>query len=862
MDQRGEGGNPSTARGGEAPWWTRRLTLVAALGALAALLAIGGDALPIAQRPAPVFAQSGVVAGIIADPAEDAMAVRALGITLPVLGPATLDVALSELQTQASGPDSISALFFISHGGAADTTTGAQAVIDFSGQQYGAEQFRQSRQRFPQLANLFAPGANVYLLVCDAGQDSALIGAVGDLFLGVNGGRIWAKSGSVAACNRFPYLLYNIETPMDPSSLPFLSDWQSWTHAGASQAPRPTIDLLRCSPDPVSVGKSTTCTVRTTASGTTSSWFVSPIGANDQIPDATNQLQTTLTFGEAGSKSVKASVCDASVTSPSESNLACTTRSISLEVILPPPTINSVSCAPNPTPSGESVGCLIDGDEPTGQVVWTATPSEAGDSQIAGDEKRVGRFVFKKEGSRTITVVACNGAAASAVATDPGCATANTSLTVNPPPAPTVDSVTCDPATVAPAASVRCTASVSGTVASRQWSASGGQPSSGTAEEFSTSFASEGDATVELKACSDTAGATCNSGRATVKVQAPAPTITAVGCAPATVDIGKNVACSPTVGGTTGLTSYSWAAPDGSPSTGSGATFSTSYASDGSKNISLTVCNGSACANQRQTITVNAPQAPTIRSVDCSPTPVETGKQVTCRVMADGTVTSQTWTATDGNPASGTSASFTTSYATSGRKAISVQVCNGATACATGQGAVEVTVAGLPAGTTTLNGGFTMDQAGTGRNCQISYAPRTNGTFNLTLTIDAASPTGTVSGRFSGSGSGSGRGECNGVTGNFTWSQTYSGTFSGTVDRTTGALINVTGTLTGNQSNRNFDCVDRDNKTVTCGSPPSGPYTFPIRVTGTVARDGSSARGDFAVQQINLATNASWSVSR
>ena len=426
------------------------------------------------------------------------------------------------------------------------------------------------------------------------------------------------------------------------------------------------------------------------------------------------------------------------------------------------------------------------------------------------------------------------------------------------PSAPVVSALNCSPATARPGESVQCSAAVTGTVTSQNWTAAGGNPASGAGASFSTSFDAEGGKSITLLACN---GSACVSQSGSVTVAQPAPMISAVGCSPASVELNKPVSCSPSVTNSTGSTTYTWAAPDGSPNTGSSASFSTSYASAGGKNVSLTACNGSACATQQQAVTVNAAQAPQVRSVECSPTPVETGKPVTCRVSADGTVTGQTWSAPDGNPNAGNGAAFTTSFATAGRKPVSVQVCNGS-ACATGQGAVEVAVAGLPVGTSTLNGGFTMDQAASGRNCDISYAPRTNGTFNLTITIDATSPTGTVSGRFSGSGSGSGRGECNGVTGNFTWSQTYTGTFSGTVDRTTGALVNVTGTIAGNQSNRNFDCVDRDNKSATCGSPPSGAYSFPIRVTGTVARDGGSARGDFNVQQIRLATNGSWSVSR
>jgi hypothetical protein len=69
--------------------------------------------------------------------------------------------------------------------------------------------------------------------------------------------------------------------------------------------------------------------------------------------------------------------------------------------------------------------------------------------------------------------------------------------------------------------------------------------------------------------------------------------------------VGETVSCSPSVAGT--VTSLSLSAAGGSPSSGGGGSFSTSFGSPGSQAISLTACNGSACASGTQGISVSAP---------------------------------------------------------------------------------------------------------------------------------------------------------------------------------------------------------------------------------------------------------------
>jgi serine/threonine protein kinase len=172
--------------------------------------------------------------------------------------------------------------------------------------------------------------------------------------------------------------------------------------------------------------------------------------------------------------------------------------------------------------------------------------------------------------------------------------------------APSISSLGCSPTSVKMGDSVSCSPSISGTVTSRSWSASGGSPSTGSGSSFSTSFSSTGQKVVTLQACNVSA---CSASQQGISVSSgttagpSAPSISSLGCSPTTVDVGQNVSCSPSVSGT--VTSRTWTASGGSPSSGSGSSFSTSYGTSGSKTITLKACNGSACDTASQTVSVS-----------------------------------------------------------------------------------------------------------------------------------------------------------------------------------------------------------------------------------------------------------------
>ncbi|HUF52309.1 MAG TPA: PKD domain-containing protein [Dehalococcoidia bacterium] len=156
------------------------------------------------------------------------------------------------------------------------------------------------------------------------------------------------------------------------------------------------------------------------------------------------------------------------------------------------------------------------------------------------------------------------------------------------------------------------------------------------------------------------------------------PRITSLGCAPTMVKQDETIICTPAISGS--ATTRAWSASGGSPSSGSGATFETSFASTGQKVITLQTCGGGACTAAQQSITVEEGAgpvtAPIVGSLGCSPTTLAVGASVTCGPSVSGTVTSWTWTAEGGSPASGSGPDFATSFGSPGGKQIALRACN------------------------------------------------------------------------------------------------------------------------------------------------------------------------------------------
>ena len=88
--------------------------------------------------------------------------------------------------------------------------------------------------------------------------------------------------------------------------------------------------------------------------------------------------------------------------------------------------------------------------------------------------------------------------------------------------------------------------------------------------------------------------------------QVPAPlSIATIGCRGSQVSVHEIVSCHPDVEGS-GALQYLWTAYDGLPATGASRVFSTSWDTQGHKEVALEICDTSGCVSARQTIVVNA----------------------------------------------------------------------------------------------------------------------------------------------------------------------------------------------------------------------------------------------------------------
>ncbi|TMI21279.1 PKD domain-containing protein, partial [Candidatus Bathyarchaeota archaeon] len=151
----------------------------------------------------------------------------------------------------------------------------------------------------------------------------------------------------------------------------------------------------------------------------------------------------------------------------------------------------------------------------------------------------------------------------------------------------------------------------------------------------------------------------------TITVTPPSTGITVnVTCGSATA--GKPVTCNATAtGGNGGPYTFTWTAPSGSPSTGSGPSFTTTYAVKGTFQVTANATDTASNKGSASVMVTVAPQ-PIVVTVTCGS--ATAGKPVTCNASATGGTTPFTfsWSAPGGSPATGTGASFTTPYAAKG----------------------------------------------------------------------------------------------------------------------------------------------------------------------------------------------------
>jgi len=156
--------------------------------------------------------------------------------------------------------------------------------------------------------------------------------------------------------------------------------------------------------------------------------------------------------------------------------------------------------------------------------------------------------------------------------------------------------------------SVECTSWYDGTPDSVTWLATGGLPSTGNADSFQTSFASEGTYLVSLKACM---GSICVEDAQTINVtsqkaeEQESTFSVEIECG-SQIEVGAPIGCSFKHIGTPDT--VTWLASGGQPSSGSGDSFQTTFGAEGQYSIALDACQASNCISDAQTINVVEPE--------------------------------------------------------------------------------------------------------------------------------------------------------------------------------------------------------------------------------------------------------------
>src|SRR5207249_5071781 len=191
------------------------------------------------------------------------------------------------------------------------------------------------------------------------------------------------------------------------------------------------------------------------------------------------------------------------------------------------------------------------------------------------------------------------------------------------------------------------------------WSAPGGNPATGTGASYTTTYATKGTFVVNATATDENNAK--KSATASVVV-AGQPIIVTVNCGSATA--GKPVTCNASATGGTSPYTFAWSAPGGSPATGSGASFTVTYAAKGTFVVNATATDLNN-AKKSQTASIVVAGQPIVVTVTCGT--ATAGKPVTCNVTASGGTAPYTFTwASRGTPATGTGTSYTTTFAAKG----------------------------------------------------------------------------------------------------------------------------------------------------------------------------------------------------
>ena len=311
------------------------------------------------------------------------------------------------------------------------------------------------------------------------------------------------------------------------------------------------------------------------------------------------------------------------------------------------PEIDSIICE-SPVATNASTNCRVNlsGGAPD-SYSWSDSDGGSGSSASY-------RASFSSPGSKTVSLTVRNRADSD---------NDSTALQVMAPPS--INSVSCSPSETGTGNSVNCSASVSGTgPLTYTW---GGGDWGGSSSSYSPSWSTAGTKTVRLSVKNDVGD---DSSSTTVIVVA-APVINSISCASSPVATNTSVNCTVSLSDGTPPFTYEWRG--GSSSNTTGGSYSTSFGSEGSQTVSLTVSNGGGDNYASTTVRVMAP--PTINSLGC-PSSATVNQAVTCSPNISGTgPLTYSWSGGD-SPSSGSNARHSPSWNTAGTKTVRLSVTN------------------------------------------------------------------------------------------------------------------------------------------------------------------------------------------
>ena len=245
--------------------------------------------------------------------------------------------------------------------------------------------------------------------------------------------------------------------------------------------------------------------------------------------------------------------------------------------------IDAIGCFPSLPRVGEDADCVaaVSGDGPI-FYAWTG-----GDG--SGDEETY-TTSFSAKGDYTVSLTVTNA---------DGSDTDSTPVTVRGWP-PVIESIDCSPSSPTIGDDVTCTANLSGGApASYVW-----DDGIGSGDSYTVPYLNEpGNHLIRLTVTnadgSDSASTTVTVVAATA-VQAPV--IDSISCSPSSSTVDESVTCTASLSGGAPA-SYSWS---GGASSGSSATYDTSFSSAGSKTVSLTATNAGGSDTESTIVTVVA----------------------------------------------------------------------------------------------------------------------------------------------------------------------------------------------------------------------------------------------------------------